>query len=344
MDLDKTPADKPAATPDETASPEPSLHEQAAPADALSRTPEDLEEEAKQKQADEPTTTTQPAVQQSAMRRLLRRLNVYFLAFLLLCVIVGVITYVYYLNSQKQPVDPTAATKSLTQEELKQLANTDVSVGSASQTMTIKGSAIIDGQTLARGNLDVAGNFQAGGSIQGSKLTIAGDATLGATQVNSLQVAQDLTVQGTTSARDLSVTGTASFSGAVSAPQLTVTRLVIANNGRLEIPGHASYGGSPANRGNYGPALGSGGSASVNGNDTTGTVTINTGNGAASGCFVRINFHQAYSKAPHVLITPVGSGAGNATYYVDRDANGFSICANNPPSNRNFAVDYFIAG
>lgn len=330
-DDNKSPAESPAP-------------EQTSPPDALSRTPEDLDEEAKEQLKKDQINAGEPVKKESAFRRFFRRFNIYFLIFILLCVIVGVITYVYYLNDRKVVPDPDVATKELSQEELQQLANTDVSVGSISQTMTIKGNAIIDGQTLMRGNLDVAGNFQAGGSIQGSSITISGEANLGDTQVNSLQVAQDTTIQGNTSTRDLSVTGTASFDGNLSAQQITVSRLIIANNGTLEIPGHATYSGAPASRGGYGPAIGNGGSANLNGNDTTGTVNINTGSGASNGCFVRVNFNQAYSNTPHVVITPTGAGAGNATYYVTRDLTGFSVCANQPPSNSNFAVDYYVAG
>lgn len=341
---DKKPAVDALPADDKPSSASSSAPEQTAPPDALSRTPEDLDQEAKEQLKKEQISAGSAVKKPSKLRGFLRRFNVYFLIFVLLCVVVGVITYVYYLNDQKVIPDPDVATKELSQDELKQLANTDVSVGSISQTMTIKGNAIIDGQSLMRGNLDVAGNFQAGGSIRGSSLTISGEANLGGTQVNSLQVAQDVTIQGATSTRDLSVTGTASFSGEVSAPRITVSRLTIANNGTLEVPGHITYAGGPVSRGAYGPALGSGGSANVNGNDTTGTVNINTGNGASSGCFVRVNFNQAYSKMPHVLITPIGPGAGTATYYVQRDTTGFSVCANQPPSNRNFAVDYYIAG
>lgn len=344
MDDDSNKPEIDATSDDKPSSASQAAPEQTAPPDALSRTPEDLDEEAKEQLKKDQVSAGEPVKQPSKLRSFLRRFNVYFLGFVLLCVIVGVATYVYYLNDQKVTPDPDVATKELSQDELKQLANTDVSVGSISQTMTIKGNAIIDGQSLMRGNLDVAGNFQAGGSIRGSSLTISGEANLGGTQVNSLQVAQDATIQGATSTRDLSVTGTASFSGQVSAPQITVSRLTIANNGTLEVPGHISYAGGPVSRGGYGPALGSGGSANVNGNDTTGTVNINTGNGASSGCFVRVNFNQAYSQMPHVLITPVGPGAGTATYYVTRDTAGFSVCANQPPSNRNFAIDYYVAG
>ena len=316
-----------------------------APADALSRTPDELEEEqAAQAAANPAPTPAQPAEKKiSPIKRFMRRANIYFLIFLLILVIAGIIAVVSYLNSQKPPVEPNISNQPLTQDALKQLANTDASVGNTSQTLTIQGNAIIAGQTLARGNLNVAGNFQAGGSIQGASLTISGKSTLGATQINSLQVATDTAVQGNTTLRNLNVGGTASFSGAVKASQLTVSRLIMSGNAVLTVPNHISFTGPNPGRTITASVLGSGGSASVNGSDTTGTVNLNTGNNPTSGCFVRINFNQQFSNPPHVLVTPIGAGAGQLNFYVERDRSGFTICTTNAASaNRTFAFDYFV--
>lgn len=317
-----------------------------APADALSRTPDDLADEQKAEQASEQAKnpTSQPTEKKiSPIKRFFRRANLYFLMFLLVVVIAAVITVVNYLNNQKAPVQPTIATQDLSEEDLQQLANNDASVGGASQTLTIQGNAIIEGQTLMRGDLNVAGNFQSGGTIQGSGLTISGSSNLGEAQINSLQVAQNTAIQGSTTMRDLSVSGSSTFSGAVTASQLTVSRLILSGNASLQIPNHISFTGpSPSRSINSGP-LGSGGSASVNGSDTTGTVNISTGNNPQSGCFVRINFNQQFSNNPHVIISPVGSAAGRTQYYVDRNQSGFSVCAASPaPANQSFAFDYFV--
>lgn len=325
-----------------------------APADALSRTPEDLEQaEAEQKAADG-TAQSDTADEQkiSPIKRFFRRINVYLLLFLLLVVVAGVVSTVDYLNNKKADSStsdtvkqPDIASQKLTENALKQLANSDTSVSSASQTLTIQGNAIIEGQTLMRGNLNVAGNFQSGGRIQGPSLTISGDTNLGTTQINSLQVAQNTTIQGATTLRDLSVAGTASFSGPVSTSQLTVSKLILSGNSVIEVPNHLAFTGAPAGRGAVGGAVGSGGSASVNGSDTSGTVNINTGGGTAAGCFVRINFARAFGATPRVIVSPIGAGAGATQFYVDRDTTGFSICASSPaPTGQSFAFDYFVAG
>lgn len=328
----------------DTADEQPSKEGQQAPADALSRTPDDLEQE--EQASASPVTSELPQEKKvSSFKKIFRRVNVYFLLFILVLVVAGIITAVNYLNSQKAEPKPNIVNQKLTEEALKQLANTDASVGNTSQTLTIQGNAIIAGQTLMRGNLNLAGNFQSGGSIQGPNLTISGTSNLGTAQINSLQVAQNTAIQGSTTMRDLSVSGASTFSGPVTASQLTVTRLILSGNASLQVPNHIAFTGPSPSRGATGAALGSGGSASVSGSDTAGVVNINTGSNTAAGCFVRINFNQAFAAQPRVIISPIGTAAGQTNYYVDRNASGFSICASTPaPANQVFAFDYFIAG
>lgn len=317
-----------------------------APADALSRTPEDLGQEA----AANPETASKPDApaekKLSPIKQFFRKVNLYFLIFVLILVVTAVIAAVNYLNSAKPQEVPNIQGQALSQESLKQLANKDASIGDTSQTLTIQGNAVIAGQTLTRGDLNVAGNFQAAGSITGPSITVSGAANLGETQANSLQVAQNAAIQGTTTLRDLSVSGTTSLSGAVTASQLTVSRLILSGNAVLQIPNHISFTGPTPSRGSItGSVLGSGGSASINGSDTSGTVNISTGGGTQPGCFVRINFAQRYTGQPRVIISPVGRGAGATQYYVDRDTTGFSVCtASSAPTNQSFAFDYFVAG
>ena len=317
-----------------------------APADALSRTPEDLEQDPSvqaAKAADIKAAEDPSAKKVSPIKKFFRKVNVYFLIFVLIVVVAGVIAVVNYLNSQKAPEEPNIATQSLTQDALKQLANTDATVGSASQTLNIQGNAIIAGQTLTRGNLNVAGNFQSGGPITAPSITTSGAANLGTIQTNNLQVATDVAIQGKTTVRDLNVAGTTSFSGAVTASEITVSQLILSGNAVLRIPNHISFTGPSPGRSINAGVLGSGGSASINGSDTTGTVNINTGGSPQPGCFVQITFAQKFSNQPHVLVSPVGAGAGQLQYYVDRNQSGFSICTNNAaPANQAFAFDYFV--
>lgn len=318
---------------------------QEAPADALSKTPDELDQEAAEQAAAHPETVQPQPIEKkiSPIKRFFRKVNVYFLIFLLLIVVAGVVAAVTFLNSQKPPETPDVANQQLTEEALRQLANTDASVGNTSQTLTIKGNAIIEGQTLMRGNLNIAGNLQTGGTIQGPTLTISGSSNLGDAQINNLQVATNAAIQGDVSMRNLSVAGTSTFNGAITASQITVSRLIMSGNAQLQIPNHISFTGATPGIATNGGVLGNGGSASTNGSDTTGTISINTGNNPTAGCFARLTFRQAFTNPPHVLVSPVGSAASRTNYYVDRDRTGFSICTSNTaPNNQSFAFDYFI--
>jgi cytoskeletal protein CcmA (bactofilin family) len=322
---------------------------QQAPADALSRTPDDLQQEEAQKIADGTSTKTpeDPVKKISPVKQFLRKVNVYLLIFLLLVVVAAIVTIVNYLNSQKVPVVPNIASQALTQDALKQLANTDTTVGGSAQTLTIQGNAVISGQSLMRGNLNVAGNFQTGGSIQGPNLTISGTSNLNNTQISSLQVAQNTAIQGTTTMRDLNVTGASSFSGPMTAAQITVTKLILSGNEFLRIPNHILFTGTSPGRSFIGTGImGAGGTVSIGGSDTAGTINLNSGNNpTGSGCIVRINFNKAFDSQPRVIVSPVGSAAGSMEYYVDRNTTGFSLCTNNTPAaNKVFAFDYFVTG
>ncbi len=334
MDTDKTTPAEGEQTPDIS---------QQAPADALSRTPDDLEAE----QAANPDAA--PAVAEekkvSPLKRFLRKVNIYLLMFILILVIAGVITVVFYLNSQKAPTQAGTDSQPLSPEALKQLANTDASVGKTNQTLTIQGNAIIAGQTLMHGNLNVAGNLQTGGSITAPSITIAGAANLGETQVNSLQVSANAAIQGSTTMRDLSVSGASSFSGTLTASQITVTKLVMSGNAVLEVPNHLSFTGPTPSRSVNSGVLGGGGTASVSGSDTSGTINVNTGNNPTPGCFAQLTFSRPFASQPHVIVSPIGAAAGQTQFYVTRNNNGFSICTNNAaPANQSFAYDYFVAG
>ncbi len=319
-----------------------------APADALSRTPEELEQEqaASAAAGESSAKSGEPEEKKvSPFKKFFRKVNLYILIFVLLSAIAGAYTIVSYLNSQKEAPEASIEGQALTTEALKQLANTDASVGSTSHTLNIQGSVVINGQTLARGNLNVAGNIQSGGSLTAPSVTVSGAANLGQAQINSLQVATNTAVQGSTTLRDLNVAGASSFSGPLTASQITASRLILSGNAVLEVPNHLRFTGPTPSRSVNSSVLGSGGSASINGSDTSGTININTGNNPTPGCFSQITFSKRFSAQPRVLVSPVGSGAGLTQYYVNRSETGFSICTNNAaPANQTFAFDYFVSG
>jgi hypothetical protein len=88
-------------------------------------------------------------------------------------------------------------------------------------------------------------------------------------------------------------------------------------------------------------AVGGGGTASLSGSDTSGSVTINTGGSPPAGCFATVTFSKVFASTPHVVLTPVGSAAAGLQYYVTRSTTGFAVCtASAAPAGQSFGFDY----
>lgn len=273
--------------------------------------------------------------------RLRKHVNIYFLLFVFVLVLGGAIILIAYLQNRHAATDKLK-TQSLSQSTLDQLANGDVSVGDNQSVLKVQSSAVFAGQVLIRQSLEVAGNLRIGGTLALNNITVGGSSQLGQATVNKdLAVAGNTALQGTaTVAKSLQVGGGGTFNGPLSAPQITTSTLQL--NGDLVLTHHITIGGSQPSR-SGGSALGSGGSASVSGSDTAGSININTGGGPPAGCFITVNFTSRYSSTPHVLVTPIDSAAGGLSYYVTRSSSNFSICVSSPPpAGASFGFDYFV--
>ncbi len=282
-----------------------------------------------------------PAKKPPLLKRLVRGVNIYLLIFIFLLIIAGVIATIVYLSSKKA-ADDTVPTQTLSQDALKSLATSDVTVGQPKQVLQVQSNAVFAGKVLVRDSLEVAGTIQVGGSLNVPGITVSGNSIFEEIQINKgLSVAGDTSVQGQlTVAKNITAGGGATFGGAVSAPQINVNTLQL--NGNLTLTKHIAAGGATPSRTN-GNALGSGGTTAVGGSDIAGNININTGSGPSAGCFVTVNFAQRYNSTPRVIVTPIGSGAASVGYYVNRTTTNFSVCASQaPPANTSFGFDYFI--
>lgn len=284
----------------------------------------------------------QPTKTPGGIKHFLKRFNVYLLIFIFLLMIAGGILMIAYFQSKKASTNSTIKTQALTQSTLQQIAASDSTVGSAQQVLNVQSSAVFAGRVLIREGLEIAGNLQVGGTAALTNLSVSGTSQFGQAQVNkNLSVAGDTAIQGAaTIAKSLQVNSGGTFGGPLSAPQITTSSLQL--NGDLVLTHHITAAG-PTPKLSDGPALGSGGTASLSGSDTSGSLSINVGGSAAAGCFVTINFTSKFNTTPHVLLTPVGSSAGGLAYYVNRTTSSFSICdASVPPPGASFGFDYFI--
>lgn len=286
-----------------------------------------------------------PAKKPPLWRRLWRHMNIYLLLFLLLLVIGGVVTLVLVLRyrAEQPKVADVFDAQTLSDEALRQLANGSTTIGNAQQVLNVESNAVFSGTLLVRRNLEIAGALRVGGDISLPGLTVSGNSRFGQVTADSLAIGGATAIQGPLNAQQgISVSGNSNFNGSVSANQLSTNALQL--NGDLTITRHLVAGGPIPNlsRGN---ALGSGGTASVSGSDTAGTITINTGSGPAAGCFATVTFVRAYANTPHVAVTPIGSGSAGLQYYVNRSTSSFSVCTANPAGGgQSFGFDYIVMG
>lgn len=275
--------------------------------------------------------------------RIWHKFNIYLLLFILLIIIAIAITVVLFIKNKNSSTN-NSNTNSLSAQNLstqaqKQLSDTNVNIGTSSQVLNVASNSIFQGSVLVRGDLEVAGTIKANGNLQLPGITVSGSSTFGQLQASSLAVGGAATVQGPLTAdQGLTVNGNATFNGLLSASQLTANSLTL--NGDLTLTHHITAGGSIPSLAR-GSAVGSGGTASVSGSDTSGSITINTGSSPPSGCFATITFAQSFNSTPHIIITPIGSGAAGLQFFVNRSTTNFSVCtANSAPSGQTFGFDY----
>jgi hypothetical protein len=291
----------------------------------------------------------------TALKKLWAKINIYFLVFMLLLVLSGIVFIVTYLKSQKEPELPTTALQNLTQQDLSEIASGDSKVGDPRYVLNIQSNAVFAGNALVRGDLSVAGNILLGKALSVPGITVSGNSNLGTAQINTLSVANASTLQGAVSMNgtlsvqgrfntnsDASVGRSMNVGGTLTAARIVTGSLTLSSGGTFTFNNHIKATGATPGR-SQGSAVGGGGSTSISGSDLAGTVNINTGNSPSPGCFITVNFVQRYDATPRVIISPVGAGAGQTQYYVNRSATSFSICtANSAPAGQSFAFDYWI--
>jgi len=279
--------------------------------------------------------SSKPPKKLNPIKKILRRVNVYLILFVVTTLAsVGVVAYTY-LGSKKTPPPVTTSSVNLSESQLKQLANSNATVGGSGETLTVQGNAVFSGNVLVRSNLDVVGTIQMGGPLTLPGLNVTSSANLANTQISNLQVTGTSLFQNLVTIQNgLTASGNSSFTGTLTVGTLTASKIVMSNAALLTVPNHVSFTGAT-------PRITSG-DASISGSDTSGTVTINSGASAGS-CMVSIAFNQPFQSTPHVLISPLNSAAGGIEFYVNRTTTSFQICtAAGASSGQSFGFSYFI--
>jgi cytoskeletal protein CcmA (bactofilin family) len=283
-----------------------------------------------------------PPKKSSPLKSLWEKFNIYLLLFLLVIVIaVAALVILTAKSKQEATNNANVATQTLSANQLKQLASTGTTVGNANEVLNIESSAVFAGTVLIRNNLEVAGSLQVSDNLSLPSITVSGQSTLSQVQAQNLVVSGPASIQGLLSAKNsLDVSGDGSFSGSVTAASIITNSLQL--SGILTFTNHVNAGGTIP-RLAYGSALGSGGTASISGSDTAGSITINTGGSPNPGCFAIVSFTSAFSTTPHVEVTPINFGAAGLDYYVTRTTSSMSVCSiNAAPPDVTFGFDYII--
>lgn len=286
-------------------------------------------------------TPETPEPKQPFLKRLWQRVNIYFLLFVIVFLICTAVAIGFFVKDKSQAPSTNVGTQNLSPSQLQQLANSDTNIGSSKQTLNIQSNAIFSGTILVRQDLEVAGNIRVNGALTLPGITVSGLSNFNQIQAGSVAITGSETVQGSFTAKNgISVSGNSSFNGSVSATQVTTGTLQL--NGDLILTHHIIGGGAIPSIA-QGVALGGGGTASVSGSDTSGSLTINTGSGPGAGCFATISFARAFASTPHVNITPVGAAAGSLQFYVNRSTSSFSVCTTSAPAGgQTFGFDYLV--
>ena len=262
--------------------------------------------------------------------------------------------YLYINRNQAKPA-PAPKVTTLDQADLAKLGAffEGNSVGTAGQVLTVSSASFFKQRVAVGTDLKVAGGIEVGGPTSIADLAVSKTSNLGVANVRGqLTVAGPTTLQspailaaGASITGNLTASGNGSFGGSLSAGQLNVRDLSV--SGTLNLAGHLAVTGqiptaAPASE------AGAGANAVVDGNDSAGTVTINTGNVAVKapdigGLLVQVTFRTPYAKTPRVLITPATQAAGALPYYVIKTDKYFIIATSaSARSSTGYSFDYWV--
>jgi hypothetical protein len=141
----------------------------------------------------------------------------------------------------------------------------------------------------------------------------------------------------------LTVGGDANFHGNVFFYKLvTFTEKTLFNNDVTFAAHIATDGAAPS----YNLETGAGAntaSASVDGNDNSGSLSVTAGDSPAAGKVISVTFAKPYAKAPRIILSATNDQAAGVKYYVQSTATGFAIYATDPlNSGANLTFNYFV--
>jgi hypothetical protein len=141
----------------------------------------------------------------------------------------------------------------------------------------------------------------------------------------------------------LTVGGDANFHGNVFFYKLvTFTEKTLFNND-VTFAAHITTDGAAPTYNLEAGAGDSSATASIDGNDNSGNLSITAGGNTAAGKVISVTFAKPYAKAPRVILSATNYQAAGAKYYVQSTASGFDIYVIDPlTGGANLQFNYFV--
>jgi hypothetical protein len=168
------------------------------------------------------------------------------------------------------------------------------------------------------------------------------DLTNGGTIQGNLNVVGNLNVTGPVTMKSLTVTDDVVIAGNLTVQNVTVANITI--NGHIITAGNApvatagTAAGTEDTQNNI-PAP----QVTIEGNDTSGTITIVAGANTATGTLVEVNFDKQFTKTPKVVLTAGNEKTSEIRFFRSAETGKFLINLKDAPqANQTYQFDYFV--
>jgi hypothetical protein len=84
--------------------------------------------------------------------------------------------------------------------------------------------------------------------------------------------------------------------------------------------------------------------ATIDGNDTAGTITVVAGASTTNGVVAEVTFNTAFTAVPRINLTALNQQAVATPVYIEKSLNGFVLkSVNQVTPGETYQFDYFIA-
>lgn len=283
--------------------------------------------------------------------------------FLALIVVIGILLInggvIFFVLKKQSSLEQQVSNSPVTidQAALEKLGVSQTPVKATGLELTVNPDAQFNGKVKIAGDTTIGGQLTLNNNFSANSASFA-NLQAGKTALSELNVNGNSTISSLNLRNDLTIAGATNMQG-----QVTIARLLTAAN--INITGNLSVGGTLAIRNfrtgsltldttltvgghiitrgevpgiSRGSALGSNGTATISGNDASGTIFAGVGVGAVAGEVACITFRTAYSSTPNITISQ--SAPLNA--YISRNAGGFCVFTGSAMSPGGYQFSYIV--